>query len=156
MVKKKNVSRRVNGTANPGNINLHIRYESTNPTHDECQFFTDSTVEAEMSGTNADQFQCLLLEDKPQESGLTEVRPVMVTSDFQDSTDDLQNERLTYMLPKNSLFKAGARRITIEGSFFGTDLSEFLDAEVGEDFLKYLVISFVTGSCDRKPKAATW
>ena len=80
----------------------------------------------------------------------------MVTSDLVDSAGEVPLKRLIYMLPKNSLFKAGARRITIEGSFFGTDLSEYLDAEVHEDFLKSVVISFVTGSCDRKPKAATW
>ena len=117
---------------NPEDANvLHLRYEHTNPKHDECQFFTDSTVVAETSGTDADMFQCLLLEVQPQDTGLTEIRPVMVTKQLRVTTsDDLQATRITFLLPKNSAFKARARRITLEGSFFGADLLEYLDAEV--------------------------
>ena len=66
---------------------------------------------------------------------MIEIRPVMET---QQNLETLE-KRITLLLPKNSAFKARARRITLEGSFFGADLNQYLDAEVRDDILKHVV-----------------
>ena len=107
------------------------------PQPDECQFFTDPTVLDQSSGSDSDQFQCLILQSAPQESDIAEIRPLLVETELGSGLPrepwprNLTHKtiRLTYILPPSRLANLGVRRITIGGGFFGQDTSGHLDAE---------------------------
>ena len=107
---------------------MGFEYWATVPKHDECQFFTDSYYIVS-SSSDADQFQCLILQVKdPEDPELVEIKPI--SREIEDFVTDESHvtKQLTFTLPKNSLAAErglGARRITIDG-----DQTEYLEVEV--------------------------
>ena len=128
------------------------------PKSDECQFFTDPTVEHLTGGPDSDQYQCLILPRKGQEASMAEIRPVSVSNELGSSlpsepwpgNSTHTTTRLTYTLPAISLANIGARRVTIGGLFFGPDTNGYLDAEA-MSFYKFKSSSILQSCSKQSP-----
>ena len=67
-----------------------------------------------------------------KEDALTEVRPILFRTESRDTwrlNDTHITTHLTFILPEVSYIKLAVRRITIGGSFFGSEAAGYLDAE---------------------------
>ena len=104
------------------------------PTNDECKFFTDPGVKITTGQIRSDNlFKCLVLPAKPEETGLAEILPLLVNTErsleMWPGNDTHTTTRFTFHLPKLTHATLTVRRITIGGSFFGSEANGYLDAE---------------------------
>ena len=103
----------------------------------------------EIYGENEILRKCIVLPPKNEETDrLTEIRPILVWRTdsswfYNDSSTPLITTHLSFELPRIADTKLIVRRITIGGSFYGSETSGYLEAEA-EVKIQTIIILDVT------------
>ena len=103
----------------------------------------------EIYGENEILRKCIVLPPKNEETDrLTEIRPILVWRTdspwfYNDSSSPLITTHLSFELPRIADTKLTVRRITIGGSFYGSETSGYLEAEA-EVKIQTIIILDVT------------